>query len=157
MKSLLYRLVNAGHPSDDWVGHLNKSPLQQGSRKRRPAPTVAPVVAHLAWKFPCRRCLAACQWWCSQCDKVSSMVVLSRVFTPMVLSSTLLRQARLASAQFVCFVKLWFGKSVYMRTYPPDSVYCNTWHCIFTVACAPRGNIDSPLVFDFPHRRANSH
>ena len=45
--------------------------------------------------------------------------------------------ARLASAQFVCFVKLWFGKSVYMRTYPPDSVYCK-YHMALHFHCCMR-------------------
>ena len=41
--------------------------------------------------------------------------------------------ARLASAQFVCFVKLWFGKSVYMRT----SVYCK-YHMALHLHCCMR-------------------
>ena len=41
--------------------------------------------------------------------------------------------ARLASAQFVCFVKLWFGKSVYMRT----SVYCK-YHMTLHLHCFMR-------------------
>ena len=42
-----------------------------------------------------------------------------------------------------------------VRIHRIPSIVSVTWHCIFTVACAPRGNIDSPLVFYFPHRRAN--
>ena len=41
--------------------------------------------------------------------------------------------ARLASAQFVCFVKLWFGKYVYMRT----SVYCK-YHMALHLHCYMR-------------------